>query len=286
MSILRTSLIVLLAAAGLLAAGCDKKPADQAKKEEAKPAAKILATVNGDNIMDTDYKGYLQIRQQQVGPITDKDKEKKIVLDEMIDKMLLAQHAVSNKIDQDPEVSSLMKRVREEILAQAVKRNLLRDNPITDDDVKKRFEQEVENTHKTEYKVRHILVKEESEAKDIIAQLQKGGKFNKLATEKSIDTQSGKNGGDLGWINQGMVVPEFFSALMKMNKGVVSTEPVKSDFGWHIIKVEDTRPLKIPTFEQFMADQHARANIYRKMQDDKIGNLLKDIKGKAKITVN
>jgi len=286
MSTLRTSLIVLLAAAGLLAAGCDKKPADQAKKEEAKPAAKIIATVNGDNIMETDYQGYLQIRQQQVGPITDKDKEKKIVLDEMIDKTLLAQYAVSNKIDQDPEVGSLMKRVREEILAQAVKRNLLRDNPISDDDVKKRFEQEVENTHKTEYKVRHILVKEESEAKDIIAQLQKGGKFNKLATEKSIDTQSGKNGGELGWINQGMVVPEFFNALMKMNKGVVSTEPVKSDFGWHIIKVEDTRPLKIPTFEQFMADQHARANIYRKMQDDKIGNLLKDIKGKAKITVN
>jgi len=83
-----------------------------------------------------------------------------------------------------------------------------------------------------------------------------------------------------------MVVPEFFSALVKMNKGAVSAEPVKSDFGWHIIKVEDTRPLKIPTFEQFMADQHARANIYRKMQDDKIGNLLKDIKGKAKITVN
>jgi peptidyl-prolyl cis-trans isomerase C len=286
MSTLRTSLIVLLAVAGLLAAGCDKKPAEQAKQEEAKPAAKIIATVNGDNILEADYQGYLQIRQQQVGPITDKDKEKKIVLDEMIDKTLLAQYAVSNKIDQDPEVGSLMKRVREEILAQAVKRNLLRDNPISEDDVKKRFEQEVENTHKTEYKVRHILVKEESEAKDIIAQLQKGGKFNKLAAEKSIDKQSGKNGGELGWINQGTVVPEFFNALMKMNKGVVSIEPVKTDFGWHIIKVEGTRPLKIPSFEQFMADQHARANIYRKMQDDKIGNLLKDIKGKAKITVN
>jgi len=286
MSTLRTSLIVLLAAAGLLAAGCDKKPADQAKQEEAKPAAKVMATVNGDNILETDYQGYLQIRQQQVGPIADKDKEKKIVLDEMIDKMLLAQYAASNKIDQDPEVSSLMKRVREEILAQAVKRNLLRDNPITEDDVKKRFEQEVENTHKTEYKVRHILVKEESEAKDIVAQLQKGAKFDKLAKEKSIDTQSGKTGGELGWINQGMVVPEFFNAVMKMNKGTVSTEPVKSDFGWHIIKVEDTRPLKIPTFEQFMADQHARANIYRKMQDDKIKNLLNDIKAKAKITVN
>lgn len=286
MSTLRTSLIVFLAAASLFAAGCDQKPADQAKKDEAKEANKVVAVVNGDNIMESDYQGYLQLRQQQMGPIPDKDKEKQIVLDEMIEKMLLAQYAVSNKLDQDPEVGSLMKRVREEILAQAVKRRQLRDNPITEDDVKKRFEQEVENTHKTEYKVRHILVKEESEAKDIIAQLQKGAKFDKLAKDKSIDTQSGKSGGELGWINQGMVVPEFFNAVMKMKKGGVSTEPVKSDFGWHIIKVEDTRPLKIPTFEQFMSDQRARANLYRKMQDDRIGNLVKELKDKAKITVN
>jgi len=176
--------------------------------------------------------------------------------------------------------------VREEILGQAVKRKLLRDNPVTDDDVKKRFEQEVEATHKTEYKVRHILVKEEAEARDILAQLGKGAKFDKLARDKSVDTQSGKNGGELGWINQGMVVPEFFNAVMAMKKGAVSIEPVKSDFGWHIIKVEDARPLKIPTFEQFMSDQRARANLYRKMQDDKVGNLVKDLKDKAKITVN
>ncbi len=286
MSTLRTSLLVLLAAGSLFAAGCEKKPAEEAGKDAAKESSKVMATVNGDNILESDYQSYLQIRQQQVGPIPDKDKEKKIALDEMIDKMLLAQYAVSNKVDQDPEVSGLMKRVREEILAQAVKRNLLRDKPITEDDVKQRFEQEVANTHKTEYKVRHILVKEESEAKDILAQLQKGAKFDKLAREKSVDTQSGKAGGELGWINQGMVVPEFFNAVMKMNKGAVSTEPVKSDFGWHVIKVEDTRPLKVPTFEQFMADQRARANIYRKMQDDRINALLKDIKAKAKITVN
>ena len=286
MSSLRITLIILLAASGLFAAGCDNKPADQAKKEEAKEANKVVAVVNGDNIMESDYQGYLQLRQQQMGPISDKDKEKKIVLDEMIDKMLLAQYAISNKLDQDPEVSSLMKRVREEILAQAVKRKLLRDNPIAEDDVKKRFEQEVENTHKTEYKVRHMLVKEESEAKDIITQLQKGAKFDKLAKDKSIDTQSGKSGGELGWINQGMVVPEFFNAVMKMKKDAISAEPVKSDFGWHIIKVEDIRPLKIPTFEQFMSDQRARANLYRKMQDDRIGNLVKDLKGKATITVN
>lgn len=285
MSTLRTFLIVFLAALGLLAAGCEKKPAEQTKPAAAIEASKIIATVNGDNITESDYQNYLQLRQQQVGPIADKDKEKKIVLDEMIEKMLLTQYAIDNKIDQDPEVSALIKRVREEILAQAVKRKLLRDNPITEDDVKKRFEQEVENTHKTEYKVRHILVKDETEAKDIVAQLQKGANFAKLAKEKSVDTQSSKTGGEIGWINQGMVVPEFFNAVMKMKKGAVSTEPVKTDFGWHIIKVEDTRPLKIPTFEQFMSDQRARANIYRRMQDDKTGGLVKQLKDKAKISV-
>jgi peptidyl-prolyl cis-trans isomerase C len=282
MSTPRTALILFLAAAGLFVAGCDKKPADEAGKE----ADKVIATVNGEKLMQSDYQNYLQLRQQQVGPLPDKDKEKQIVMDELIEKMLLAQHAVSTKLDQEPEVSSIMKRVREEILVQAVKRKLLRDNPITEDDVKKRFEQEVEATHKTEYKVRHILVKEETEARDILAQLEKGAKFDKLARDNSADVQSGKNGGELGWVNQGMVVPEFFNAVMAMKKGAVSTEPVKSDFGWHIIKVEDTRALKIPAFEEFMADQRARANIQRKMQDDRIGNLVKDLKDKAKITVN
>lgn len=286
MSILRTALVVFLAAAGVLAAGCEKKPDTEVSKEEAKDTSKVIASVNGETLLESDYQNYLQMRQQQVGPIPDKEKERKVVMDEMIEKMLLAQHAVASKLDQDPEVSALMKRVREEILVQAVKRKLLRDQPISEDDVKKRFEQEVENTHKTEYKVRHILVKEEAEARDVMAQLGKGAKFDKLAKEKSIDSQSGKNGGDLGWINQGMVVPEFFNAVITMKKGAVSLEPVKSDFGWHVIKVEDTRPLKIPTFEQFMSDQRARANIYRKMQDDKIGGLVKELKDKAKITVN
>lgn len=278
MSILRKTLVFYVIVAGLFIAGCDKKASEE--------TGKVMATVNGEKIMESDYQNYLHLRQQQVGPIADKDKEKKVVLDEMTEKMLLAQQAISSKLDQDPEVSSLMKRVREEILVQALKRKMLRDNPITEEDVKKRFEQEVGNTHKTEYKVRHILVKEEAEAKEILGRLGKGGKFDKLAKEKSIDTQTGKEGGTLGWINQGMVVPEFFNAVIAMKKGAVSAEPVKSDFGWHIIKVDDTRPLKIPTFEQFMSDQRARSNIYRKMQDDKMGELIKELKSKAKITVN
>jgi len=284
---LRKTLIVFLAAAGLLIAACEKKPGDQAKTEGAADASKVVATVNGQNITQADYDNYVTLRQQQMGPIPDKAKEKQVVLDEMTEKLLLEQYALSNKLDQDPEVSALMKRVREEILVQAVKRKLLRDAPITEDDVKKRFEQEVANTHKTEYKVRHILVKDETAAKDIIAQLHKGVNFEKLAKEKSTDSQSAKVGGELGWINQGMPLPPaFFNAVMMMKKGDISSEPVKTDFGWHIIKVEDTRPLKIPTFEQFMANQDARANLYRRMQNDKVGDLVKELRAKAKITIN
>ncbi len=286
MSPLRTALISILTAAGLLAAGCDMKPADQAKSEASKEEAKVIATVNGENILESDYQGYLQLRHQQAGPIPDKDKERKIVLDELIDKMLLAQYAIDNKLDKDSEVSTLLKRIREEILGQAAKRKQLRDHPVTEADVKQRFEQEVEKTHKTEYKVRHILLKEEKEANDVIMQLSKGAKFEKLAKSKSIDTQSGNSSGEIGWINQGMVMPDFFNAVMEMKKGAVSTVPVKTDFGWHVIKLEDTRPLKVPTFEKFMSDHQARTNIYRKMQNDRIDDLTKDLKSKAKITLN
>ncbi|MHB8623031.1 MAG: peptidylprolyl isomerase [Sulfuricaulis sp.] len=286
MSTLRTLFIVFLAALGLLAASCDKKSAEQTKSAETSDASKIIATVDGHNITQSEYDNYRQMRDQQVGPITDKTKEKQIVLNELIDTKLLSQYAIDNKLDQDPEISAIIKRVHEEILAQAVKRKLLQDKPITEDDVKQRFEQEVEKTNKTEYKVRHILVSDQAEAKDIIAQLQKGANFAKLAKEKSIDTQSSKSGGEIGWINQGTVVPDFFNAVIKMKKGSITTEPVKTDFGWHIIQVEDTRPLKIPTFEQFMANQGARANIYRKMQDEKVNGLVEELRAKAKIAIN
>jgi len=258
-------------------AGCDQTPSSDTDK--------VLATVNGENIRQSDYQNYLQLRQQQVGPITDAAQEKKIIMDEMIEKILLAQYAVESKLDQDPEVGTLLRRVREEILVQAVKRKQLKDQPITDDDIKKRFEQEVKETHKTEYKVRHILVKEEAEAKDILSRLGKGTKFEKLAKEKSIDTHSAKNGGQLDWINQGMVVPEFFTAVTALKKGMVSSAPVKTDFGWHIIKVEDTRPLEIPSFEQIASDQRARSTLTRKLQEDRMNSLIKNLREKAKITV-
>lgn len=276
MSLKRHLLLALFVALGLLAA-CGKKAPD---------TGKTLATVNGEAITERDYENYLRLRQTQQEPIVDKEKEKQVVLNEMIDRIVLSQYAVENKLDQEPDNYLLMKRVRENILVQAAIRKALKDQPVTDDDLKKRFQQEVEKTHKTEYKVRHILVKTEDEAKAIIEQLKKGGNFAAIAKAKSLDVQTGKRGGDLDWINQGMVVPEFFEGVTALKKGQVSPVPVKTDYGFHVIKMDDARPLKVPSFEEFIADKRARANLHRKIQDERVEALAKELKAKAKVTYN
>lgn len=271
--------IVLLAAVlatAVAAGGCQQKP----------PAAegKVMAVVNGQSITDAEFQQYLQLRQQRE-PITDTAQKRK-VLDEMIDRVLLTQRAEANGVDKDPEVQNLMRRVRENILVQSMIRKTLSEHPVTEDELKQRFQTEVAQTHKTEYLVRHILTKSEDEAKEIIKQLKdKHADFATLAKKKSIDVQSGKNGGSLGWINQGMVVPEFFEGVARLKKGAISSEPVKSDFGWHVIKVDDTRAAKIPTYEEFMSDPRTSANFRRKLQDERIEKMMKDLRAQAKIDI-
>lgn len=277
---LRIATVALALAAALLAlAACDR----QADTGTTTDSSKVLATVNGQPITETELEQYRQLRQARE-PATDKAQESEVVLKEMIDRVLLAQKAEASGLDKDPEVQALLKRVRENILVQAMIRHDLKDNPITDEELKTRFDQEVMKTHKAEYQVRHILVKDEDEARGIIKQLKNKGNFETLAKKHSIDVQSGKNGGSLGWINQGMVVPEFFEGVSRLEKGAVSSEPVKSDFGWHVIKVEDTRAAKIPTYEEFMGDRQARANFQRRLQDEHIEQMVKELRASAKIT--
>lgn len=276
--------LALAVAAGLTLNACEQKPASDLPNGQT--AAKVLATVNGETITDKDYEHYLQLRQARQEPVADKNNEKKVVLDEMIDRVLLTQHATADGVDRDPEVALLLKRVRENIMMQAMVRKILKDSPVTDAELKTRFEQEVANTHKTEYLVRHILVKDEDDARDLIKRLQGKANFAALAKKESVDIQSGKKGGSIGWVNQGSAPAEFFQGVTRIEKGAISTEPVKTDFGWHVIKVEDTRTATIPTFEQFMADKQARANLHRKLQDEKIEKLVKDLRAKAKTTMN
>ena len=276
MSALRYFVLPLVFAVAL-SAGCDKKFVDDSK---------VLATVGAEAITEKDYENYLQLRHSQQGPIPDQERERKVVLDELIDRVLLTQHGAALGLEQTPDVHFRLKRVRENVLAQEVIRNALKDKPIADEELKKRFEQEIENTNKTEYKVRHILVKTEDEAKDVVSRLKAGMKFDQLAKTRSIDAESAKRGGDLGWINQGAgLVPEFFNAVTILKKGSTS-DPVKSEFGWHLIKVDDTRPLKLPSYAEFMADPRAQTNLRRRIQEERIQAILKELKEKAKVKIN
>ncbi len=270
--------IVPVAAVLLFVAGCGKQAAEDGK---------ALAMVNGQAITENDLENYLQLRRSQREPMADKAQERRIALEELIDRALLAQHAVDAKLDQEPEVRFTLEHVRQSILAQAAIRKLLRDQPVSDEDLKKRFQQEMEQTHKTEYKVRHILVKTEEEAKDIVKQLEGGANFATLAKKRSLDAGSAKQGGELpGWVNQGSgYIPGFFDAVTALKKGEYTHQPVKTEFGWHVIQVDDARALEIPGLEQLMADPRAQAKLRRRIQEERVQGLLKELKAKVKIVM-
>ncbi|HEX9625969.1 MAG TPA: peptidylprolyl isomerase [Acidiferrobacterales bacterium] len=253
---------------GVLIAACNPTGPDTSKP---------IATVNGEVITEKDFEDYLKARQAQQMPAPDPAKEREVVLNEMVNRVLLAQEAAKRKLDEEEDVYFQLKRQRENTLVRATLRQFLRDNPISDEDVKKRYEQEVEKTHKTEYRARHVLVKTEEEAQDVLKQLKAGARFDAVAKKHSIDQRSGKEGGDLGWFNQGSIVPEFFDTVKDMKKGELAAAPVKTEFGWHVIKLEDSRPWTPPGFDQI------QANVRQMVQQERIEAMVQDLKAKAKI---
>lgn len=257
---------LLLLAVAMLGACAPKSPDD----------SKIIATVNGEVITEKNYEDYLKARQVHQPPVVEKDKEREVVLDEMINRVLLTQEAKKRKLEQELDVYFQLKRQEENTLVRAMLRQYLRDNPISDEEIKARFDKEMEQTHKTEYRARHILVKTEGEARDIIAKLRSGAKFADLAKKHSGDLRSSKDGGDLGWFNQGSMVPEFFNAVSGIGKGELS-EPVKTEFGWHVIQLEDSRPWQTPPFEE------VKANIRQLVQQERVEAMVQELKTKAKI---
>lgn len=249
----------------------------------------VLAKVDGRTITEKDYDDYLRARQAQVGPMADPKKEREAVLDEMVNRLLLTEYAEDKGVDRELDVYLLLKRQRENTLVRAALRQRLRDQPITDDEVRKRYDQEVAKTHKTEYQARHILVATETDARDIAAKLRRGADFATLARQYSLDTHSKDAGGDLGvmdrtrgrglgWINQGMIEPELFAAMITLRKGDIS-EPVRTEHGYHVLRVDGTRPLAIPEFDKMKGD------IYQLIQQERIDTLVKELKAKTKIVL-
>lgn len=195
---------------------------------------------------------------------------------QMISRELMVQEAAKRGLDKNPETAARLTFNRQDILSNAYIQEVLRANPVTDDMVKKEYER-IKAQSAKEYKTRHILVEKEDEAKNIIAQLKKGASFEKLAAEKSNDPGSKTNGGDLDWSMPSRFVKPFGDAMVKLKKGQFTETPVQTNFGWHVIRVDDERAAKVPGFDE------AKPQVQQGLQNQAVEKAIADLRAKAKI---
>ncbi|HET6828492.1 MAG TPA: peptidylprolyl isomerase, partial [Ramlibacter sp.] len=197
--------------------------------------------------------------------------------DEVIAREIFLQEAQKRGLDASDDFKTQMELARQTILIRELFADQQKKNPVTDAEVKAEYDKFVAANGGKEYKARHILVEKEDEAKKIIADLKKGQKFEDLAKKQSKDPGSGANGGDLDWATAASYVPEFAQAMTKLSKGQTSPEPVKSQFGWHVIRVDDIREAQLPKLED------VRPQIAQQLQQQKLAKFQEDLRTKAKI---
>jgi peptidyl-prolyl cis-trans isomerase C len=231
-------------------AAAPAKPPAQAAQPLKDP---VVATVNGQPIRLSE----LEVAQQSL-PQQYRNMPLQAVfpalLDRIIDSKLVVQEGKKNKVNEDPAFKKRMAFVEDQVLQDFwIQREIAR--LVTAEKLQKRYEERLKAMPtEEEVHARHILVSTEDEAKALIAELKKGAAFDKLAKEKSTDKASGAEGGDLGWFKKSDMVKEFADAAFNLKKGELTETPVKTQFGYHVIKVEDRRKAPPPAFEE-MADQ-------------------------------
>ena len=271
------SRILLASAASLLTlSACN---ADEPAKTTATPAKDgIAATVNGTPISKNRVD--LLVKQRAGAGQADNPETRKAIIDQLALQFIVAQEAAKKGLDKSPEVLDQLELTKQSILAQAFVQDYVKNTPVSDDLLKAEYDKIKAQMTGTEYKARHILVEKEAEAKDVIAKLKKDAKlFEKLAKEKSKDPGSKGNGGDLGWFDTRSMVPEFSAAVAKLEKGKFTNEPVKTQFGYHVIMLEDSRPMQAPPFEQ------VKPALTQQVQQQSLKKLVEDLKAKAKIEI-
>ena len=266
-------LLPVLLSAPVLAQLPTKEPA----KAPAKPAAATgpLATVNGVQIPRTRLD--IVVRQQTARGAQDNDQLRAQLREALINNDLLIQEANRSGIAKKAEVQQQIDLVRQEVVANAVVAEHIRVNPISDADVQKEYERAKSQTGDREYKARHVLVATEDDAKSVLADLKKGAKFDDVAQKRSLDEGTRPKGGDLDWNVPTNFDKAFSDAMVKLEKGKMTDAPVRSRFGFHIIQLDDVRPVSFPPLSQ------VSQQIQQRLVGQKVDSLIRDLRGKAKI---
>ncbi|OIQ99213.1 putative parvulin-type peptidyl-prolyl cis-trans isomerase precursor [mine drainage metagenome] len=237
-------------------------------------SGKAIATVNGKAIPKN--RADALVAAQTAQGQADTPELRKAVREELIRREILAQEAVKKGFEKKPLIQGEMELARQSVLINAYMQDYVKNHPIGEDAIKKEYAAIKAQLGDKEYKARHILVGTEAEAKDIIAKLNKGEKFADLA-KLSKDPGSKERGGDLGWATPSSYVKPFADALVKLQKGKFTETPVKTDFGYHVIMLDDTRELKLPSLEE------AKPKLVQRLQQQMIEKHLLDLRNKAKV---
>lgn len=252
--------------------------APPAQTAPAPDPAKVVATIGGQAITEADLTLAENDLDQQFAQLPP-EQRRAAALSAIIEIRVLAAKAVENGLDKDPDFQKRTAFLQQRALhSEFVDKEVA--SKVTDDEVRARYDKQMADTPPVnEVKARHILVKTNEEALEIVKQLDAGGDFEAIAKEKSADTGSGAQGGDLGYFGPGQMVPEFEKAAFALEIGAYTKEPVQSQFGWHVIKVEDKRAQQPPAFDQ--VKEQMRSVVFR----EKYFALVKQLRTEAKVDI-
>ncbi|NBS73328.1 MAG: peptidylprolyl isomerase [Betaproteobacteria bacterium] len=237
--------------------------------------AQNLAIVNGKAVPKTRMEALSQQVARSGRPITPEIEAQ--IKEEVIAREIFMQEAQKRGLDATDDFKTQMELARQTLLIRELFGEFQKKNPVTEEDIKAEFDKFVAANSGKEFRARHILVEKEDQAKAIIANLKKGGKFEEIAKKQSKDPGSGANGGDLDWASPGNYVKEFSEAMVALKKGQLTEKPVKSQFGFHIIKLEDVRDVQLPKFED------VKPQIAQQLGQSKLSAFQEELRGKAKI---
>jgi peptidyl-prolyl cis-trans isomerase C len=237
--------------------------------------AQNVATVNGKPIPASKVD---QVVKQVVaqGKATDSPQLREAIKKDLIGREVLIQEADKEGIGSRADVKTAIDNARQSIMINAMLGDYVKKHPVTDADIKAEYDKFKAQTGDKEYHARHILVGTEDEAKAIIAKLKGGAKFEDLA-KQSKDPGSAQNGGDLDWASPASFVPEFSKAMTSLQKGQITETPVHTQFGWHVIKLEDVRAAKVPSLDE------VKQQIAESLQQKKVAAFRDELMKKAKI---
>ncbi|MBU3711661.1 MAG: peptidylprolyl isomerase [Limnohabitans sp.] len=238
-------------------------------------SAQNVAIVNGKAVPKARVEALAQQLARSGRPVTP-DIEAQIK-EEVIAREIFMQEAQKRGLDATDDYKGQLELARQTILIRELFADYQKNNPVTDAEIKAEYDKFVAANGGKEYRARHILVEKEEQAKAILASLKKGGKFEDIAKKQSKDPGSGANGGDLDWASAGNFVKEFSDAMVALKKGQTTDAPVKSQFGFHIIRLDDVREAQLPKFEE------VKPQIAQQMQQTKMSEYQQNLRSKAKV---